>query len=157
MTEVSTFRLYLLRAMYVFIVVGLAVQKWPGILNPPADIPHMGTVVGSVLGAVMLLAVLGIRYPLKLLPLLFFELVWKSMWVLMWGLPLWSTGQLTPDRQETLIACLVGIVLVPLVMPSGDVLNRYVKAPGDPWRKRMISSAPEQSSSRSPPTASVRL
>ncbi len=58
-------------------------------------------------------------YPLKMLPLLFFELVWKFMWVLMWGLPLWSTGQLIPDRQETLIACLVGIVLVPLVMPSG--------------------------------------
>ncbi len=36
MTEVSTFRLYLLRAMYVFIAVGLAVQKWPGILNPCA-------------------------------------------------------------------------------------------------------------------------
>ena len=96
-------------------------------------------------------------YPLKMLPLLFFELVGKSMWLLMWGLPRWSTGQLTPDRRETLIACLVGIVLVPLVMPSGDVLNRYVKAPGDPWRKRMISSAPEQSSSRSPPTASARL
>ena len=81
----------------------------------------------------------------------------EVQWVLMGGLPLWSTGQLTPDRRETLIACLVGIVLVPLVMPSGDVLNRYVKAPGDPWRKRMISSAPEQSSSRSPPTASARL
>jgi hypothetical protein len=73
--------------MYVFIAVGLAVQQWPGILNPPADIPHMGTVVGSVLGAVTLLAVLGIRYLLKMLPLLFFELLWKVMWVLMWGLP----------------------------------------------------------------------
>ena len=96
-------------------------------------------------------------YPLKMLPLLFFELVWNSMWVLMWGLPLWSTGQLTPDRQATLIACRVGIVLVPLVMPWGYVLNQYVKVPGDPWRKRMISSAPEQSSSRAPPTASARL
>lgn len=136
MSDVSTFRIYLLRAMYLFIAVGLAVQKWPGILNPPADTPHMGTVVGSVLGAVTLLAVLGIRYPRKLLPLLFFELVWKSMWVLMWGLPLWSAGQLTPERQETLIACLVGIVLIPLVMPWAYVLNQYVKAPGAPWRMR---------------------
>ncbi len=157
MSEVSTFRLYLLRAMYVFMFVGLAITRWPGILNPPPGISNTGTVVGSFLGALSLLALLGIRYPLKMLPLLFFELLWKVMWVLMWGLPLWSTGQLTPDRRETLIACLVGIVLVPLVMPSGDVLNRYVKAPGDPWRKQMISSAPEQSSSRSPPTASARL
>jgi hypothetical protein len=147
MSDVSTFRLYLLRAMYLFIAVGLAITKWPAILNPPADVSHMGNVVGSVLGAVSLLAVLGIRYPLKLLPLLFFELVWKSMWVLMWGLPLWSANQLAPNTQETLIACLVGIVLVPLVTPWGYVLNEYVKAPGDRWRKQMTSSTPQQSSS----------
>src|SRR5690242_6380507 len=34
MSEVSTIRLYLLRAMYVFMFVGLAIFKWPGILNP---------------------------------------------------------------------------------------------------------------------------
>jgi hypothetical protein len=33
MTEVSTFRLYLLRAMYTYMFVGLAIFKWPGILN----------------------------------------------------------------------------------------------------------------------------
>ncbi len=156
-SDVSTFRLYALRAMYAFTAVGLLLARWPAIINPPPGITHPSTVVAMFLGALSILAVLGVRYPLKMLPLLFFELLWKVMWVLMWGLPLWSTGQLTPDRRETLIACLVGIVLVPLVMPSGDVLNRYVKAPGDPWRKWMISSAPEQSSSRSPPTASVRL
>lgn len=140
MSDVSTFRLYGLRAMYLFIAVGLAVQKWPGIINPPADIPHMGTVVGSVLGAVSLLAVLGIRYPLKMLPLLFFELLWKSMWVLMWGLPLWSAGQLTPDRQETLIACLVGLALIPLAVPWGYVFKQYVLAPGDRWWRRTTAS-----------------
>jgi hypothetical protein len=39
----------------------------------------MRGVVRSVLAAVSLLAVLGIRYPLKMLPLLFFELVWKTI------------------------------------------------------------------------------
>jgi hypothetical protein len=146
-SDVSMLRLYLLRAMYVFISVGLSVQKLPDILNPPADITHAGTVVGSVLGAVMLLAGIGIRYPLKMLPLLFFEFVWKSIWVLMWGLPLWSSNQLTPDRQETLIACLVGIVLVPLVMPWGYVFRQYGKATGDPWFKQKASSIPEQTTS----------
>lgn len=146
-SEVSMFRLYLLRAMYVFISVGLSVQKLPGILNPPTDITHTGTVVGSVLFAVMLLAGTGIRYPLKMLPLLFFEFVWKSIWVLMWGLPLWSSNQLTPDSQETLIACLVGIVLIPLVMPWGYVFRQYSKVPGDPWFKQKASSIPEQTTS----------
>jgi hypothetical protein len=32
MPQVSMFRLYVLRAMYVFMCVGLALVKWPGIL-----------------------------------------------------------------------------------------------------------------------------
>ena len=142
MSEVSTFRLYRLRAMYMFMFVGLAIFKWPGILNPPPDISTTGTVVGSVLGAISLLAVLGIRYPVKMLPLLFFELLWKVMWVLGWGLPLWFTQQLSPESQEILINCLIGIVLVPLVMPWGYVFNQYVKAPGNSWGKQVTLSTP---------------
>src|SRR5919202_3779567 len=78
--EVSTFRLYLLRAMYAFMAVGLAVFKWPGILNPPPGLSNTGSIVGSFLGALSLLAVLGIRYPLKMLPLVLFELLWKVLW-----------------------------------------------------------------------------
>ena len=47
-----------------------------------------------MLGAVSLLAVLGLRYPLQMLPLLFFELLWKSIWVLAFGLRLWAAGGL---------------------------------------------------------------
>ncbi len=84
-----------------------------------------------------------------MLPLLFFELLWKSLWVLGWGLPLWFTGQLGPDAQETLVSCLVGVVLVPLVMPWGFVFKQYVKAHGDPWGKQAMLSSPKQPSSSS--------
>jgi hypothetical protein len=109
--------------MYIFMAVELAVTRWPGILNPPADVSHMENVVGIILGAFSLLAVLGIRYPIRMLPLMFFELLWKFMWVLMRGLPLWLDHDLDPTTQKTLIACLMGIVLVPLVMPWGTSSN----------------------------------
>jgi hypothetical protein len=136
MAEVSKFRLYLLRATYLLMVVGLGLQIWPGILNHPKDLEHLRGVVRSLLGAVVLLAALGIRYPLKMLPLLFFELVWKSIWILSFGLPLWAAHQLDPDTRETMKACLMGIVLFPLVIPWRYVLANYVKAPGDRWRKQ---------------------
>ena len=91
-SEVSTLRLYLLRAMYAFMAVGLALTRWSGILNPPPGISNAGTVVDSVLGAISLLALLGIRYPVKMLPLLFFELLWKVLWVLGWGSPSGRAG-----------------------------------------------------------------
>jgi hypothetical protein len=133
--------------MYAFMFVGLALTRWPGILNPPPGISNAGTVVGSVLGAISLLALLGIRYPLKMLPLLFFELLWKVMWVVGWGFPLWSTQQLAPDSEQTLISALVGVVLVPLAVPWGYVFNQYVRAPGDRWGKQVTSSTPQQASS----------
>ena len=136
MSEVSVFRLYVLRAMYLLIVVGLGITIWPGILNPPENLSHMAGVVRSVLGAVSLLALLGLRYPLKMLPLLFFEFVWKTIWVLAFGLPLWSAHQLNADTRETMKACLMGVVLVPLVLPWGYVFAHYLKAPADRWSKK---------------------
>jgi len=135
MSEVSMLRLYLLRGMYLLIAVGLAVTIWPLILAPADDVPHMASVVRAVLGAVSLLALLGIRYPLQMLPLLFFELLWKVIWVLAFGLPLWRSQQLTAGTQDTLFNCLLGVVLVPIVLPWGYVFRHYVRGPGDPWRR----------------------
>jgi hypothetical protein len=61
------------------------------------------------------LAVLGLRYPLKMLPLLFFEFLWKAIWLLAFGLPLLLSGRLGPETTETLTGVLMGLVLVPIV------------------------------------------
>jgi hypothetical protein len=144
-SEVSIFRLYLLRAMYAFMAIGLAIYRLPAIFNPPANLSTMGSVVLSVLAGIALLAVLGIRHPIKMLPLLFFEFLWKAVWVLAFALPQWSAGQLAPDAQAVLINNLVGIVLVPLVMPWGYVFKQFVKTPGDPWRTQKGSGTAVQS------------
>ena len=145
MSEVSTFRLYLLRAMYVFTVVGLAIEKLPALLHPE-DLSRLDAVVLSILAGFALLVALGIRYPLKMLPLLFFEFVWKAIWIVAFGLPLSLSGGLDPSVSfggtETLIACLVGVVLVPLTMPWGYVFEHYLKAPGDRWGKKQAPVRP---------------
>ena len=142
MSEVSTFRLYLLRAGYFYIAVGLAIFELPALLHPE-NLSRLDAVVLSVLAAMALLAVVGLRYPLKMLPLLFFELLWKAIWLLAFGLPLALSGRLGPETTETLTGVLMGVVLVPLVTPWGYVLKHYLKAPGDRWRgKQVTSSAP---------------
>ena len=148
MSEVSTLRLYLLRAMYLFTVVGLAIEKLPALLHP-ATLSPGDSVILSVLGATALLALLGIRYPLKMLPLLFFELVWKAIWILLFGLPLLLSGGLDPNVSfggtETLIACLVGVVLVPIAIPWGYVFKHYLKVPGARWAKKQVSAVTSES------------
>ena len=65
MTGVSTFRLYLLRAGYLLLVVGLGSTIWPAILDNTTTWELQRGVVVSMLGAMSVLAVLGIRYPLQ--------------------------------------------------------------------------------------------
>lgn len=131
--EVSTFRLYLMRALYLLIAVGLGSMIWPGIIHHAKPWGHMQGVANALLAALSALAAVGIRYPLQMLPLLLFELLWKAIWLLAVALPLWSANQLDADTLETVKACLMGIVLCPLVIPWGYVLRTYVKKPGDRW------------------------
>ena len=133
--DLSTFRLYLLRATYLLVAVGLGVEIWPLILRSAGAPPeHMKGVVRAVLGAVSLLALLGLRYPVRMLPLLFFELTWKAIWVLAIGLPLWRTGQLDPATRETWQACLMGLVIFPIAIPWRYAIQQYLIAAGDRWR-----------------------
>ena len=140
MSEVSLVRLYILRATYLLIAVGLALTIWPLILAPSANVSHMSGVVRAVLGAVSLLALIGIRYPLKMLPLLFFEFLWKAIWLIVYGYPLWRTGRLDPATTgESWGSCLVGVVIVAVVMPWGYMSREFVSEPGDRWANRASS------------------
>ena len=132
---VSAVRLNLLRGMYAFMAVGLALVVWPSIIAPGSDMSLPATVVHALLGGIGLLSLLGLRYPLRMIPLLLFELVWKLVWVLAYAFPMWRSDTLTAGAMENLFACAVGIVLVPLVLPWRHVMNHYLTHPGEPWRQ----------------------
>ena len=86
---VSLPRLYFLRLGYLVIAVGIALTKWPLLVNHPQPWPLFEGVVTSMLVALSLLWFLGVRYPLKMLPVLLFELGWKLIWTATVVLPLW--------------------------------------------------------------------
>jgi hypothetical protein len=133
--DVSTLRLYLLRGMYLLIAAGLAFQIGPGVFAPPADLDLHRSVVRSFLAAMALMALLGLRYPLKMLPVLLYELLWKAIWVFNFWLRLWYGEQTTAAIDETFFACMMGVILVPLVVPWGYAWRHYVQAPSERWRR----------------------
>jgi hypothetical protein len=131
MTEVSTFRLYLMRATYLLMLVGLGITIWPGIIHHAiAGDPKPGA-TSSLLAAVSVLAIFGIRYPLQMLPVLLFELIWKSIWLIAVALPLWSANQIDADTWENVSDCLMGLIIFPIVIPWPYVFAHYVNKTGD--------------------------
>ena len=129
--EVSLARIYVLRATYLLLVIGLGAMIVPDVVSHP--VLSRG-VIPSLLGAVWVLAFVGLKYPLEMLPLLMFEFAWKSIWMVAYGLPQWSAGQLPPTFAEDSFNIGLGVILMPLVIPWGYVYRHYVKQSGARWR-----------------------
>ena len=70
MPEVSTFRLYVLRAAYLLIAVGLALMVWPRLINHTAAWALKHGATFGLLAGIQVLAMLGLLYPLRMIPLL---------------------------------------------------------------------------------------
>lgn len=129
--QVSLIRLYVLRAGYLVLAVGLAAVNLPELV---AHQPMARGVIPSLLGAVWLLALVGLRYPLQMLPLLMFEFVWKTIWLIDYGLPQWSSGQLPPTFADDFQAIAGGPIFFAIVIPWGYVYRHYFQQPAGRWR-----------------------
>ena len=129
--EVSTLRLYLMRALYL-LNFALGAFVWPDIIKHRGLSDPLQAVAISFWAALFTLSGLGIRYPLKMLPLLFMQLFYKSLWLIAVALPLWLAGRST-DLTDGMV---IGVVLDLIVIPWPYVLATYVKERGDRWRRQ---------------------
>lgn len=124
-------RLTALRAGYAFMAVGLAVVKWP-LLPGAAASPVSDGVVTCLLTALSLLAVLGLRHPVRMLPILLFEVAWKTIWIAVVALPDMVAGDLDTATRTVLVNCSL-VVVIAAVIPWRHVWTSYVTTPAEPW------------------------
>ena len=131
--EVSLFRLYALRASYLLMAVGLGVYIWPAVLHHTNEFAATEGVRFGLLAGLGATAVLGLRYPVQMLPLLLFELLWKAIYLIAFALPLWSAHQINAAVVEDIKACLMVVIFIPII-PWRYVFAHYVLKQGDRWK-----------------------
>src|SRR5438046_8323742 len=111
--EVSTFRLYLLRTIYLLNFVFLGLDVWPALVNHTGAWDPVKGVAFSFWAALSVLSGLGVRYPLRMLPLLLLQLLYKSIWVIAVALPMWSTLRSAEITRVMLIPIPLLLVVIP--------------------------------------------
>jgi hypothetical protein len=127
-------RLNMMRIGYLFMGVGLVLVKWPLIINGTvATLPVYEGVVAVLLTAMSLLAFLGLRYPVAMLPVLMFEVGWKLIWMAVVGIPNLAAGDTNPQFMSVFFNVCFGAVVL-AVTPWDYAWKRFVRAPGDRWR-----------------------
>ena len=131
--ELPLWRLHAMRVGYAFMGVGLAVVKWPLVINYDQSLPLYEGVVAVLLTAMSLLAFLGLRYPVRLLPILLFECLWKLIWLGVVALPAFTAGSVDQAMSKLSVNCSL-VVIILAVVPWRYVWQHYVTAKGDRWR-----------------------
>jgi hypothetical protein len=132
--NVSLFRLYLLRVLYAVLALAEGSIQLPLFLHHAPWTLNSG-MAHSFLLALAILSIVGVRYPLQMLPLLIYEILWKLTWLVGIALPLWLANQLDADTRKALFEIGPVIVLIPMI-PWRYVFQNYVSKPGDPWTGR---------------------
>jgi hypothetical protein len=130
--DVSMLRLWVMRFVYLLNFVLLGLDVWPELFKHQGTWDPVKGVAFSFWAALSLLSGLGLRYPLKMLPLLLLQLVYKVLWLAAVALPMWSVVRSTDLTR----AMVIGVVVDVLGIPWPYVLASYVKERGDRWREQ---------------------
>jgi hypothetical protein len=132
--ELPLYRLYVLRVAYLVLGLWQGFKTWPAILHHAQAWDFWQSVGMSFLGGLTLLCLLGMRYPVRMMPLLMVEFTWKLIWVLAAWLPPYLGHRLEAGIAGSFWGIFPGVVVVPLFLPWGYVWQTYVTLPGDRWR-----------------------
>ena len=130
----SILRLNVLRCLYLMLFVMLGKDVWPVLIGPFQTSQRLEAVAYSFWGALSLLGLLGLRQPLRMLPVVLLQFLYKVIWTVAVALPLRRHGLATGPLSGLEFAMFTGLVIDLLVIPWPYVIATYILGPGDPWR-----------------------
>ena len=126
-TYVPQWRLHIMRGLFFLNFISLAFDNWSTILFPTDQMDTLTGVTISFWASFALLNLLGIRFPLKFIPILLLQLLYKSAWIIGTYLPARSAGVLNEDLSGFFWVCIAGITLNLVIIPWGYVYRDYFK------------------------------
>jgi len=132
MPPFSTLRLTLLRVCYAVLVVGLSLRYAPVFASGLSNLPRMDGAVVAILSAMGVLAIAGLFSPVRMLPLLVFEIGWKLIWTSTVALPKWLDGSLDEGTLSILFNCAVVLPFV-FIVPWRYVARTFLGT-AEPFR-----------------------
>jgi hypothetical protein len=127
------FRLNLMRSGYLLMGIGTLIVKGPMLLHV-SSLPAIEGAQLCILFALALLAFLGVRYPIGMLPILMFEVAWKVLWLALVAVPHLIANDLD-GATESLLFSILFVVPVIAVTPWDFVWRRFVRTPGERWTR----------------------
>ncbi|MEL6250912.1 MAG: hypothetical protein AAFR87_02775 [Bacteroidota bacterium] len=120
-------RLHLMRALFFLNFISLAIDNWSAVLFPTEQMDVLSGVAISFWAGFSLLNLIGVRFPLKMLPILLLQLLYKSAWIIGTYLPAKISGSIDAGIQDFFWICVAGIILNLLIIPWKYVYREFIQ------------------------------
>ncbi len=131
--ELSRIRLYAIRFVYLFNALVIGFGAWSELIKQVRLISEGKTwdlvygIAYSIYAGLALLMLWGVRFPLKMLPLLLLQISYKTIWLMVVGYACWSAGRLNPEVMATTRFFAAIVVLDLVIIPWPYVFGNYVR------------------------------
>ena len=133
---VALWRINAMRFLFLLMAVIMGgMFVWPQLLFESADWDVMRGLAKSMLAALAVMSLLGVRYPLQMLPLMLYEMLWKTVWIILIAGRAWMAGKWNADIEGLFYDC-IGIIIAFFIVPWPYIWARYVVQPMEPLRAK---------------------
>lgn len=123
---VRPINIYALRTLFFLIAVFVSFDAWSYLLRHQGPWDPMKAVAGTMFASYALLSVIGVFRPLKMLPIMVFIILYKSIWLAVAAYPLWASGQLAGSPVEPMARIFIWVPVLLLAVPWKYFFAKYV-------------------------------
>lgn len=126
-----------LRLFFFLMLVFVAPFAWRGLLTHDGPWDPLRAIAFSVWATYPALALFGLLRPLRWLPLMFFAIGYKTIWLAFVAYPLWQAGTLWGTPTGEVASSFLALPLLAAVVPWGYAWRTYFALP-----RRMVEARP---------------
>jgi hypothetical protein len=123
---VRPIQIYMMRTLFTLMFVFVSIDSWSALLGNDAEWTPMRAAALCMFASYALLSGIGIVRPLKMLPILVFMVLYKSLWLVVVAYPLWAAGTLAGSPSEGMARIFVWVPVAYLAVPWGYFFTTYI-------------------------------
>ncbi len=123
---VARINIYLLRLLFILVFLFVTYDSWSHIINHSGPWNNTDAAAWCMWGSYSVLSLIGIFRPLKMLPIVVFEIIYKIVWLILVAYPLWANNALAGSSAEGMTNAFLWVILPIIAMPWRYFFRTYI-------------------------------
>jgi hypothetical protein len=118
--------IYLLRLLFTLMFLFLTYDSWAHIIRHTGPWDPANSAAWFMWGSCSVISIIGIIRPLKMLPIVLFEIIYKTAWLIVVAYPLYQRNELAGSPAEHMADNFMLVILPIVAMPWRYFFRTYI-------------------------------